>query len=230
MSLEARWRHTSQGRTKIIPNGIDIDRFRVPRPRPPAFARDRRHVLFVGRLEPRKGVAHLIRAMRAVQDRVPSTRLTIVGDGPDRASIEALARDVGVEATFAGRIDGADLPAYLQASDLVCSPALGGESFGLVLLEAMACGTAVVASRIDGYAGLVGDTGSARLVPAADAGALADAIAELLTDDEQRRSLGARGTAHAARFDWRVIAERLDAIYGQLLSQTPSSLRTPRRP
>jgi phosphatidylinositol alpha-mannosyltransferase len=196
------------GPYEIVPNGIDIDRFQAPRPRPPAFANDRRHVLYVGRLEPRKGVIHLIRAMRRVQDQAPSIRLTIAGDGPDRASLEALARESGSDVVFAGRIEDAELPAYLQASDLVCSPALRGESFGLVLLEAMACGKAVVASHIDGYTGLVGDTGCARLVPPGDAAALA---------------------ADAAQFDWPAIAARLDAIYCGLLSPAPSLHQTPRR-
>jgi phosphatidyl-myo-inositol alpha-mannosyltransferase len=207
------------GAYEIVPNGIDLDRFRAPCPRPTVFAGNRQHILYVGRLEPRKGVAHLIRAMRHVQDRAPSARLMIAGEGPDRASLETLARDIGVDATFTGRIPDAELPAYYQASDVVSAPAVGGESFGLVLLEAMACGKPVVASRIDGYDGLVGDSDSARLVAPADADALAGALATLLNDEAQRRALGIRGAAHAVRFDWGAIVVRLESIYSGLLER-----------
>lgn len=206
------------GPYEIVPNGIDLDRFRTPHSRPASFAADHRHILYVGRLEPRKGVVHLVQAMRRVQDRAPSVRLVIAGEGPDRASLEALARNISVDATFSGRISDDELPAYFQASDVVCAPAVGGESFGLVLLEAMACGTAVVASRIDGYAGLVGDTDCARLVTPADAGALAGALAQLLNDEEQRRALGTRAAEHASQFDWRAIAGRLESIYYGVLT------------
>lgn len=205
------------GPYEVVPNGIDVEQFRAPRPRPAAFARDRCHVLFVGRLEPRKGLDHLIRAMRRVQDHASATRLMIAGEGPDRAPLESLARTLGADVTFAGRVDDAELPAYVQASDVVCSPATGGESFGLVLLEAMACGTAVVASRIDGYVALAGETDCARLVPPRNAEALADALIDLLTNEEGRRALGARGAVRARMFDWRAIAQRLESIYYNLL-------------
>src|SRR5262249_31111838 len=97
--------------------------------------------------------------------------------------------------------------------EIVCSPATGGESFGIVLLEALACARPIVATRIDGYAGLVGDSGCGRLVPPADAPALAAALDGLLSDDEERRRCGARGLAVAREYDWPVIARRLEAIY-----------------
>src|SRR5206468_8406389 len=146
----------------IVPNGIEIDRFSAARQRPRQMAPDRRHILYVGRLEPRKGIEHLIRAMRGISN---GARLLIVGEGPDRSRLEALASATAADVSFAGRVADEELPAYFQASDIVCSPAIGGESFGLVLLEAMACGAPVVASRIDGYAGLAGDNDCALLVP-----------------------------------------------------------------
>jgi len=206
------------GSYEVVPNGIDIDRFRTPARTPASFASERQHVLFVGRLEPRKGVDHLIRAMRRVQERLPAARLLIAGEGPDRGQLELLARSVGTDAAFAGAVDDDSLPGYFQASDVVCSPALGGESFGLVLLEAMACGKAVVASRIDGYAALTGETDCARLVPPGDADALAAALIDLLDDDAGRQALGARGAARAEAFDWGAIARRLESIYYNLLT------------
>ncbi len=167
---------------EIVPNGIDTDAFRIPRPRPAAMPADRRIVLYVGRLEPRKGVEHVIRAMPLVQQHVPDAMLLVIGDGVDRGQLTALAAALGAAAHFAGRVADEDLPAYYQSADVVCSPALGGESFGVVLLEAMASRTAIVASRIDGYAALVGDADCGRLVPPADAEAIAAALCPLLDD------------------------------------------------
>jgi phosphatidylinositol alpha-mannosyltransferase len=201
------------GTYEIVPNGVDVDRFREPRPRPPAFAGDRRHVLYVGRLEPRKGVEHLIRAMAAVQRAVPDAALVVVGDGQERAPLTALARDQGAIVHFVGRASDEELPAYFQSADIVCSPAMGGESFGIVLLEAMACGTPLVASRIDGYEALVGTSGCAHLVAPGDAAALARGLVGLLQSPDQRRTLGERGAMAARAYDWAAIAERLEGIY-----------------
>src|SRR6185437_8962591 len=121
----------------VVPNAIDVARFATPAPRPPSMPADRRHVLYVGRIEPRKGVDRLVQAMPAVQERVTGVRLVIVGDGPDRDAVAALARALRVDVVFGGRVADADLAGYYQSADLVCSPALADESFGLTLLEAM---------------------------------------------------------------------------------------------
>jgi len=204
------------GEYHIVPNGIDIDTFTTPRPPPQTLSPDRRHVLYVGRLEPRKGVEHLVRAMGRVQRVIPDARLIVAGDGPERHRLTTLARECGADVTFLGRVANPDLPAYIQASDIVCSPALGGESFGIVLLEAMACSRPIVASRIDGYVGLVGDVECGTLVPPGNAEALDRALQPLLQDADLRRTLGARGAAAARAYDWSAIAERLDAIYRRL--------------
>jgi phosphatidylinositol alpha-mannosyltransferase len=201
------------GDYEVVPNGIDVDRFRHPAARPLALPDSLRFVLFVGRLEPRKGVDRLIRAMPIVQQRAPGVRLVIVGDGPDRAALEATARDAGVDVTFTGRISDDILPAYYQAAEVVCSPALGGESFGIVLLEAMAAERPIVATRIEGYMELLSGSGSARLVDVDDSVALADEIALLLAAPELRRALGARGAAFVQDYDWATIARRLESIY-----------------
>jgi glycosyltransferase involved in cell wall biosynthesis len=200
------------GDYEIVPNAIDVDDFRRPRPRPAALSGGRRAVLCVGRLEPRKGVDTLIRAMALVREAAPDVLLVIVGDGSEHAALGALAGDTGM-VQFAGQVSDADLAAYLQAADVVCSPALGGESFGIVLLEAMACGKPIVASRIEGYEALVGSTGCARLVPPGDAGAFARALSALLMSADERRQLGQAGVATARVYDWTAIGRRLDAIY-----------------
>jgi len=200
------------GDYEIVPNGIDVDDFRRPRPRPQAVSGGRRTVLCVGRLEQRKGVDTLIRAMALVRKTAPDVLLVIVGDGSERAALAALAGDTG-SVLFAGQVPDADLAAYVQAADVVCSPALSGESFGIVLLEAMACAKPLVASRIEGYEALVGSSGCARLVPPGDADALAGALSALLMSADDRRQLGQAGAAAARAYDWTVIGRRLDDIY-----------------
>jgi len=211
--------HTFPGEYDIVPNGIDVARFQLPAARPREMGGDVPSVLFVGRLEPRKGVGRLIQAMTIVQRRVPNARLMIVGDGPDRAALEAAARDAQVTATFTGRVADEALPAFYRAADLVCSPALGGESFGIVLLEAMAAGRPIVATRIEGYEELLSGAECARLVTAGDSEALADAIATLLGDAGARRALGANGEAFVRDYDWALVARRLESIYVALVSQ-----------
>jgi phosphatidyl-myo-inositol alpha-mannosyltransferase len=201
------------GRYEIVPNGIDVKRFQIARPRPAIMAADRRWVLYVGRLEPRKGVDVLIYAMHRVQKRAPEAALLIIGDGPERERLTGLARATGISATFAGALPDDDLLACLRAADIVCSPALGGESFGIVLLEAMASGKPIVASRIEGYAELIGGADCARLVPPGNDGALAAELVMLIANEELRRRLGACGAEDVRQYDWETIARRLVEIY-----------------
>ena len=211
------------GEYVILPNGIDFARFRLPSARPLDVAGDRRHVLYVGRIEPRKGLACLIDAMATVQQRLPDVRLLVIGDGPGRDKAIARAHHANVDAQFTGRVADHRLAAYYRAADVVCAPATGGESFGLVLLEALAAGRAVVASRIEGYEELVDEAGIVRFVPPADAQALAREITALMADPRARDTLGASGVAFAARFDWSAVARRLESIYYELLGSGCSS-------
>jgi phosphatidylinositol alpha-mannosyltransferase len=201
------------GEYQIVPNGIHIGRFQRPTGRPVEMPYGRRYVLFVGRLEPRKGVNCLIGAMTIVQRRAPDARLIIVGDGPDRPALEATARGAGLDVTFTGAVSDDLLPSYYRAAEVVCSPALGGESFGIVLLEAMAAQRPIVATQIEGYAELVRDAGCARLVGVNDPSALASAIDSLLDDSGLRQQLGQRGAEFVRRYDWMAIARRLETIY-----------------
>jgi phosphatidylinositol alpha-mannosyltransferase len=213
------------GEYQIVPNGIEVDRFRAPRPPPAEWLSDRRYVLYVGRLEPRKGVEHLIRAVAQIQRQDPDAVLAIVGDGSERLRLTRLAHEIGVSVLFAGRVTDEALPGYLQAADVVCSPALGGESFGIVLLEAMACAKPIVASRIEGYEALIDRSGCAALVPPGDADALATALASLLGSADRRRALGEKGAAFVRDYDWDIIAARLASIYQRLLQETTGSRR-----
>lgn len=204
------------GQYEIVPNGIDVERFQRPAARPREMPANRRSVLFVGRLEPRKGVDCLIRAMAAVQRLVPDVQLVVVGEGPERLRLDADARDARVAVAFAGRVPDEALPAYYQAADVVCSPALGGESFGIVLLEAMAAARPIVATEIAGYAELLDGSGCCRLVDAGSHSALAREITALVGDARLSRAMGERGAAFVRAFDWTAIARRLESIYARL--------------
>jgi phosphatidylinositol alpha-mannosyltransferase len=138
--------------------------------------------------------------------------VVVVGDGPDRGSLERLADRLGTRVTFCRDVRDDELPAFYQAADVVCAPALGGESFGIVLLEALASGTPVVASRIDGYAAVANGSSSIRLFEPGNARDLSDRLVALLartdgapSQDEARRV--------AAAYDWSVQAARLVQIY-----------------
>jgi phosphatidylinositol alpha-mannosyltransferase len=156
--------------------------------------------------------------MQIVQHRAPDVRLVLVGDGPDRAALETAGRLAGVDIAFAGRVSEEILPAIYRTADIVCAPARGGESFGIVLLEAMAAERPIVATRIDGYVEMLAGAGSARFADVDDSSALAREIAVLLSAPELRRTLGANGAAFVRDYDWTVIARRLEAIYLRPLS------------
>lgn len=207
------------GEYEVVPNGIDLARFAVSTPRPRELSAGMLHVLYVGRLEPRKGVEYLVDAMPRVAAAGIHARLVIAGDGPERDALAARARGAGVDACFAGRVSDGHLTALYQHADLVCSPAVGGESFGIVLLEALAAGRPVVATDIDGYRELAGGGSGVRLAAPADADALARALTCLLRDAALRERLGETGRAFAARFGWSAIAHRLEAIYYDVLSR-----------
>jgi phosphatidyl-myo-inositol alpha-mannosyltransferase len=210
------------GDYEVVPNAIDVNRFATPAPRPAIMPADRPHVLYVGRMEPRKGVDRLVRAMSLVQARVPGVQLVVVGGGPDRAAVESLARELDVSVVFAGGVSDAGLPGYYQAADVVCSPALGDESFGLVLLEAMAAGRPIVATNIAGYAELLGPAGSARLAAVDDPASLARELVSVLDDPGLARRLGSSGVVAARPYDWSIVATRLEAIYADALGNGTS--------
>jgi phosphatidylinositol alpha-mannosyltransferase len=206
------------GAYEVIPNGIDVDRFHRCPVNTPGPADAGRTVLFVGRIEHRKGLPILIRAMAVLRARLPDVRLVVVGDGPDREESRRLAGALGCDVTFTGRVPDERLPAYLHAARVFCSPATGGESFGVVLLEAMAAGTPVVASRIDGYAELLMPEQAGLLVRPDNPQDLAAALARALEDSHLREKLVERGYRTAEAHGWERIALRLESVYRRVMA------------
>jgi phosphatidylinositol alpha-mannosyltransferase len=189
----------------IIPNGVEPAAAADPRPTSEPT------VVFVGRHEHRKGLEVLLDAFAFLP---ATTRLWVLGEGPETERLRRrLAPDDRIE--WVGAVDDAERARRLFGADLFVAPSLGGESFGLVLLEAMAAGTAVVASDLPGYKLAAG--GAACLVPPGDVGALARAIGELLGNDDGRKELVVRGLRRAHECDMSVIAGLYREVYGRLL-------------
>jgi phosphatidyl-myo-inositol alpha-mannosyltransferase len=204
-----------RGRFTIVPNGVDVARFANARPLDGVADPSCPTLLFVGRLEPRKGLKTLIRAFTLLKGAYPDLRLLVVGEGPERQRCQdLLPARLRADVVFLGRLSNPDLPAVYATCDLYVSPALGGESFGIVLLEAMAAGRAVVASDISGYRSVVTDGREGRLVPPRDPRALADAIAGFLANPALRRAAAAEGRRTVERYDWSVVAEQVREHYG----------------
>jgi len=215
-----------EGAYRIIPNGIDTARF-TPRPGLDPIAEfddGRPNILFVGRPEPRKGLPVLLNALPAIQQRVPEARLLVVGAMPaeDRARLEHDLSERGLrEVYLIGRVSADDLPRYYHTASVFAAPSLGGESFGIILLEAMAAGLPVVASRIPGYQSVMREGETGLFVPPGDDSALAQSISSLLLDPDQRAGLSARGQAAAQPYDWKLVAPQVMAYYQDLLQNRP---------
>ncbi len=207
VSEAAAWtaRRFYGGRYRIVPNGVHLhDGAALSRPRQAGPLR----IVFVGQAVERKGLAVLLRAFEALREHVPAT-LTLLGAGP-REVAHLLLDDRAVRAL--GKVSEQDKRAALEQADVVCAPSLHGESFGMVLTEAFAAGTPVVASDIPGYRDVLRDGVDGLLVPAGDPLALAEALRGLAADEPARRRMAIAARDRAERFAWpRVAQEVLEA-------------------
>ena len=210
------------GDYRVIPNGVDVERFH-PGVRPFDAWRepDRVNLLFVGRLDPRKGVQLLLDAMpEVVAGSGGRARLLIVGDSYLRSRFEAsVSPSVREHVRFLGHVPAADLPRWYATGDIFVSPASGNESFGIVLLEAMACGRAVVASDIPGYRSVVVPEVNGVMFPPGDRARLAQTLVALVGDPERRQALATRGRARALEFAWPRVTDRIEAVYREVVAR-----------
>ncbi|MHB1924454.1 MAG: glycosyltransferase family 4 protein [Acidimicrobiales bacterium] len=209
VSVDAR--HTAEsalgGDYEMLFNGVDVQAFTAP---PPAPTRGPT-VFFIGRHEERKGLAVLLEAVSLMAD---PPELWVAGDGPQTAELKARYGSMN-RLHWLGRIRDVERASRMKGADLCCFPSLRGESFGLVLLEAMAAGTAVVAGDIDGYRSVVTDGVDGLLVPPADPGALAATLTRALADPGLRARLRAGGSERAATFSM----DHLAGAYGDLYAR-----------
>ena len=215
------------GPYELIPNGVDVDRFHpLVAPFPQWRDPDKVNILFVGRLDPRKGVQDLIAAMPEVIQRTEGrARLLIVGDSYLRPQIEAqVAEDVRRHVHFLGHVPSADLPRWYATGDLFCSPATGNESFGIVLVEAMAAGRALICSDIPGYRTVVTPGENAACFPSGDVRALERTLAMLVDDAGRRGRLAEAGRQRALDFAWPRVVDRIEAVYRDAVGQHRATL------
>lgn len=198
----------------MTPNGVDLARFTSVDPAPPGPGR---WVLFLSRLERRKGLEVLIKAMARLTD-LQDVRLAVGGTGPEENYCRRLADRLGVSVKWLGRVADEDLPALYGGVDVYCAPALGGESFGIVLVEAMAAGAPVVCSALEGFTAVAGP--AAALALPGDPAALAARLREVLTDHSRRTRMSGASRAQAALFDWGRLVSTVEELYAAASSAT----------
>lgn len=197
----------------IIPNGIDT-RFKAPK----SFHDQRKHktILYVGRLEGRKGVKYLLHAFHAMQQRHPDVSLIIAGNGPDREKLEMLAADLELQNTeFLGYVTDQQKIKLLQTSDLFCAPALHGESFGIVLLEAMASGLVTVAGDNPGYEAVMRGLGAISVVNPKHMAEFARRIELLLYETDLRKLWRTWAAAELPQYSYGRIVDQYLEVYEQ---------------
>jgi phosphatidylinositol alpha-mannosyltransferase len=215
------------GDFKVIPNGVNVGRYQ--RAVPIARWQDGcANILFVGRLEDRKGLPHLLKAFRLIRKSGAECRLLVVGSGPQEREARRYVMTRGLQnVEFLGRVSDSEKAQLFKTADIFVSPATGRESFGIVLLEAMAAGTPIVCSDIHGYKGVVQRGRQALLVPPHDAKSLAAAISELLADPALRARMGAAGQERAEQFSWERITARVEAYYGFVIRRLAAQGQLP---
>ena len=211
------------GDYEIIPNGIDLEHFSTDVAPIEEFCDGNQNILFLGRLEFRKGVNYLLKAFLEIKQEIPNSRLIIVGPGTRlRRRYEKWVRRHRLEddVVFVGYAAYADVPRYYKTADVFCAPATSRESFGIVLLEAMAVGKPIVATNIEGYASVVTQGEDGLLVPPQDSRALARALVSVMSDETLREQMGARGKLKAKGYSWEHIGQRILDYYTRVLGES----------
>jgi phosphatidylinositol alpha-mannosyltransferase len=212
------------GDAVVIPNGVDVDFFARAEPRPewstpPDGAADGGTIGFMGRIdESRKGLQVLIKALPQIIEARPGTRLLVAGRGDAQEALEPLPQHLRDRVEFLGMVSDEDKARLLRSVDLYVAPNLGGESFGIILVEAMSAGAPVLASDLDAFAQVLGQGAAGELFPVGDSEALAAAAVRILGDASRRADLRARAAAHVRRFDWSVVAADILGVYETVAS------------
>ena len=211
--LARRWQMEALGSDAVeIPNGVDVSAI-ASAPLLAGYPRPGKTVLFLGRYdEPRKGMEVLVGALPGVVEHFGDIEILVVGRG-DEDDLREEAGALAVHLKFLGQVDDAQKASALRSADVYCAPNTGGESFGIVLVEAMAAGTPVVASDLDAFRRVLEDGEAGRLVPVEDPDALAAALIEVLSDDRLRARYVTAATAAVQRYDWTVIADEIMRVY-----------------
>ncbi len=226
------------GDAVVIPNGVYADVFEQAEPDPRwTGTPERPTIAFLGRLdEPRKGLPVLTAAIPAVLEAIPGARFLVAGRGDTGAEEARAALGPSASAVeFLGGVSDEDKARLLSSVDVYCAPHTGGESFGIVLVEAMSAGAMVVASDLGAFRRVLDDGEAGVLFPNGDSAALARTLVEVLRDPERRRRTAERASAVVRRYDWSVVTEQVLTVYEMVLAggprvrvgEDPSSRRGP---
>jgi phosphatidylinositol alpha-mannosyltransferase len=210
------------GGFRVIPNGVDVARFADATP---ADLGPGRKLLFVGRLDERKGFPVAIDAFERLATDRPDLHLVVVGDGPERDAVGRLPTLLRARVTMLGTVPNQELPPIHAACDVYLGPSTGGESFGIVVVEALAAGLPVVASDTPGYDEVITDENHGLLVPPRDPAALAAAAARVLDDEDLAKRLRSAGPSRARDFDWATTLGRIEDAYRDALAIGTPQLR-----
>jgi len=216
---------------EIIPNGVNLEYFRKRASTEPVAKDAPKTILYIGRLENRKGVKYLLEAFARLQAQKPNVRLLIAGAGPDREKLEQEVQDLDCQnVEFLGYVDDATKVQLLHEADLFCAPSVFGESFGVVLLEAMASGLVTVAGDNPGYTSVMQGLGKLSLVNPKDSPQFAHRL-ELLLFDEDLRGLWQKWAKDYVRqFDYAKVVDRYEAIYEAALQSAKRRVAHENRP
>jgi phosphatidylinositol alpha-mannosyltransferase len=206
------------GKYEVVPCGINLSRFKPSGGRMKRFLDGKVNILFVGRLDERKGVLTLLRAFQKISSTL-NTRLLIVGDGPYKRKAERLVRSSKLkDVVFLGQVESNLLPYFYRTADIFCAPATHGESFGIVLLEAMASRLPIVAYANEGYKEVLGKGPfSEFLVKPKDVRGLAEKLELLIRDKKLRQKLGEEGLREVQKYSWEKVGERILELYEKAL-------------
>ena len=209
------------GDYRLIPNGVDTDFFNPAVEPLPMFANSRPKILFMGRFEQRKGLMYLLKALPIIKRAIPDIQCIVVGAGPFGYSYyrQFLDKTVMDDVHFVGLVSGPDRPRYYATCDVFCAPSIGSESFGIVLLEAMATGKPVVASDINGYRNVLADGIEGLLSAPCDEQGIADRIIAILQDKERARQMGEAGRTKALTYSWPRVTDRIEAFYHEVIDR-----------
>ncbi|PIP22726.1 MAG: hypothetical protein COZ91_02935 [Candidatus Nealsonbacteria bacterium CG_4_8_14_3_um_filter_39_7] len=201
---------------KVIPNGINLKKFNPSYPKIRKFSSDKKiNLLFVGRIEERKGLIYLLQAYKILSEKFNNLRLIIVGKGDLEKNCQEYVKENKLkEVYFEGEISGNNLASYYNTADIFCSPAVSGESFGIVLLEAMACGKPIVGFSNRGYKELLeGTKGEKFLVEPKNYGQLAEKLELLIKDENLRKEAGEWGLEEVQKYSWEKVAGEVLDFY-----------------
>ncbi|MCF3146986.1 glycosyltransferase family 4 protein [Streptomyces platensis] len=199
------------GDAVVIPNGVDVDFFGTAEPKAEWQGRT---IGFIGRIdEPRKGLPVLMKALPTILAEVPDARLLVAGRGDEAEAVADLPADLRSRVEFLGMVSDEDKARLLRSVDLYVAPNTGGESFGIILVEAMSAGAPVLASDLDAFAQVLDQGEAGELFTNEDADALAAAAVRLLGDPTRLTELRDRGTRHVRRFDWSTVGADILAVY-----------------